>query len=130
MSAERFEIEFHVLNQWLALRQNGLTLQAYFEDYLIECAAIYGMGLVGNRLLEELRQIPIRVPYAVDRMADKKKVPGLKLYHAEVSELPAADVMIVTPMREYWAIVDAMRKITDIPIISLEDVVSYCAAHR
>ena len=127
VTGKRFETGFHIFNQWLGLRQRGKRLFPYFEDNLIGRAAIYGMGALGERLYEELKGGSVSVVYAVDRAAGKKNIPGLKIYGLEEENLPEADVMIVTPVQDYWAVVAMMETKTKAAIVSLADIVEYCA---
>lgn len=126
VTGKRFETGFHIFNQWLCLRQRGKRLFPYFEDNLIAHAAIYGMGALGERLYEELKGGSVSVEYAVDRAAGKKNIPGLKIYGLKEERLPEADVMIVTPVQDYWAVVAVMETKTKAAIVSLADIIDYC----
>lgn len=123
-STNRFEQNFHILNKWLCLRQRGQSLLSYFEDNLLLSAAIYGMGAMGERMFDELQSLPVEIAYGIDRMAGKK-IPGLKIYDLNIKEYPPTDVIIVTPVSDYWNIVEQLKDKTDAPIVSLEDVVDY-----
>lgn len=126
-TADRFEAGFHILNQWLAIKQKGKNLASFFEDNDIGNAAIYGMGALGERLLCDLRQLQIPVLYGIDKMAEEKRIQGLKLYGADTDFYPDVDAIIVTPVQDYWNIVEALKNKTKVPILSLEDVIEYCA---
>lgn len=126
-TADRFEAGFHILNQWLAIKQKGKNLASFFEDNNIGNAAIYGMGALGERLLCDLRQLQIPVLYGIDKMAEEKRIQGLKLYGADADFYPDVDAIIVTPVQDYWNIVEALKNKTKVPILSLEDVIEYCA---
>lgn len=124
-STNRFEQNFHILNKWLCLRQRGQSLLSYFEDNLLCSAAIYGMGTMGERMFDELRGLPVEIAYGIDRMAGQKRIPGLKIYDLNIKEYPQTDVIIVTPVSDYWNIVEQLKEKTKVPIVSLEDVVDY-----
>lgn len=123
---KRFEQFAYILNHWLLLRQRGKNLQLYFEDNQIQSIAIYGMGMLGERLYEELRDTPVRVAYAIDRMAKDKQYEGLHVFGLDETNYPVVDAVIVTPVQEYWEIAQNMGKKLDVPFLSLEDVVMYC----
>lgn len=125
-SEKRFEFGFPLLAQWLGLRQRGESLCSYFEDNGIDHVAIYGMGVLGERLYEELREGPVSVEYAIDRMAAFKDIPGLQLYLPDIERLPDVGAVIVTPVQEFWRIVELLETKTDAPILSLSDIVDYC----
>lgn len=78
VTSKRFEMGFYIFNQWLYLRQKGKQLYLFFEDNQIENIAIYGMGALGERLYDELKDSSISVRYAIDRIADSKIFQDLK----------------------------------------------------
>lgn len=109
-----------LLNQWMKLKQSGKTLQDYFEKMDYKKIVVYGIGHIGERVLDELKDTEIQVIAAVDRN-------GRKLF-AEVpillpdEEIPEADCMLVTSAFFYDEIVNNMQEKISYPIISLEDV--------
>lgn len=122
----RFEVGFQLLNKWLMLRQQGKTLEKYFADNMLKSIAIYGMGALGERLLQELATTDVKVEYAIDRMADSKRGLGIAVYHTDSNSFQDVDAIVVTPVQDYWNIVEGLAAKTDIPVLSLEDVVEYC----
>ena len=124
--SKRFEIGFYILNQWLDLRQHGKNLIPFFKDNLIKTIAIYGMGLLGERLYEELKDGEIIVKYGIDRIAESKSGQELKIYSSSEKTFPEIDAIVVTPVQDYWVIVEQLEIKTDAAIVSLEDVVNYC----
>lgn len=122
----RFEIFYHILDQWLSLRQKNRTLVPYFEDNFISEVAVYGMGALGERLIDELEDTPVSVSFAIDRMAEDKKVEGVKVFGVGETNYPHTELLIVTPVHDYWGIVELLQDRIDAPIVSLEDIVSYC----
>lgn len=125
---ERFVIGFQILSQWLHLKQDGKTLIPFFEDNLIENIAIYGMGVLGERFYQELQDSRISIHYAIDRFAALKNKPGFKIYSLDEVSWPDVDAIVVTPVQDYWSIVELLEKKTDAAILSLQDIVDYCAA--
>ncbi len=124
-SPYRFEVGFHLFNKWIKIKNEGRTLEAYFHDNEIATVAIYGVGALGERLFEDLRKIDIEVKYAIDRIADTKYIEGLKIVGIE-DELKDVDVIIVTPVQDYYAIEELLEHKTDVDIVSLEDIIDYC----
>lgn len=122
----KFEIGFHILEQWLYLRQSGKFLDSYFKDNMIESVAIYGMGVLGERLYKELLDSDISIVYGIDRAADSKRIMGLEIFNTGEHKLPNADAIVVTPVQDYWRIVELLEHKTDAAVVSLEDIVEYC----
>ena len=128
ITEKRFEIGFHISSQWLYLKQKGKGLHQYFKDNLINHIAIYGMGVLGERLYDELKDSEISIEYAIDRMAGHKNIPGLNIYGCDEDRFPEIDVIVVTPVHDFWTIVELLEDKTDAAIVSLGDIVGYCAA--
>lgn len=126
VSEKRFEIGFHLLNRWLYLRQNGKSLVSFFRDNLVESIAIYGMGALGERLFDEVKDSEISVDYGIDRIADLKGRTDMQIYGTGEDIFPKTEVIVVTPVQDYWAIVELLEAKTDAAIISLEDIIEYC----
>ena len=119
-SDKHFEM-FKLMNQWLVNKQQGKELVTYFKDNRYKTVAIYGMSYVGERLYDDLSNTDVKVVYAIDKCADKVYA-DLEIYTLE-DELPQADVIIVTAITYYNEIVEELLKVTDIPLISLEDII-------
>lgn len=133
-SIKRLDTNFRMANRWLHLRQNKKTLASFFEDNLIESVAIYGMGALGERLYEELRDSEIVVPYAIDRNAkfikqsSRNKIEELEILAPNHETFPDVETIVVTPVQDYWLIVEMLEIKTDATILSLEDIIEYCMA--
>ena len=118
---EKFQAYFDVTNEWLRLKSEGKNLSTFFEKNKWSHIAIYGMGELGNRLVEELRDSSITIEYAIDKHPDK--------VYSEVEvkeigeELPPVDVIVVTPFYVYDEVEETLMNIIDYPIVSIEDVV-------
>ena len=56
-----------MFNQWLIIKQEGKSVDAYFKENNYKKIAIYGMGYAGRRLLDDLKGTGIEVVYTVDR---------------------------------------------------------------
>lgn len=125
ISSVRFEVGFNIFSNWLKIKNEGRTLEKYFEDNEIGTVAIYGVGALGERLFEELKNTEIKVMYAIDRIADSKRIEGLKIVGAD-DELEDVDAIIVTPVQDFYLIEEKLEQKTDSDILSLEDIVNYC----
>lgn len=118
---DKFKGYYNMLNQWLILKQEGKSLIEYFVNNNYKSVAIYGMGEMGNRLYDELKNSDIEVKYAVD-----KNVAGtyseLEVIEKD-DDFDVVDVMIVTATFAFDEIEGELREKVDWPIVSLEDVV-------
>lgn len=118
---DKFKNYYNMLNQWLILKQEGKSLAQYFVKNGYKTIAIYGMGEMGNRLYDELKDSEIKVAYAIDKNVSEAFSP-IDLFDIE-DELDAVDAVIVTATFAFADIEESIQDKVECPIISLEDVV-------
>ena len=118
---EKFKNYFDVTNEWIRLKNEGKCLEEYFLKNGWNRIAVYGMGELGNRLTEELKDSAVTVVYAIDQKSDSI-FSTLTIKDLE-EELPPVDVIVVTPIFAYDEVEEALMDRVEYPIVSLEDVV-------
>ena len=118
---DKFKSYYNMLNQWLLLKQEGKSLEKYFLDNGYKTIAIYGMGEMGNRLYDELKNTEITVKYAIDKEADSV-YSDLEVFTLQ-DELTEVDAIIVTATFAFDEIEAELSKNISCPIVSLDDVV-------
>lgn len=118
---DKFKGYYNLLNEWLVLKQRGESLTKYFEENNVKSIAIYGMGELGNRLYEELKNSHVEVSYAIDKNADDSFSELQVIYPSD--EFSAVDAIIVTSIFDFDEIEEELADKTNIKIVSLEDVV-------
>lgn len=119
----KFQKYFDVTNEWVRLKNQGRNLEEFFVKNGWMHIAIYGMGELGHRLVEELKESKITIEYAIDEHIEK--VSSEIEVKAPAKELEPVDVIVVTPFFEYPVVEDKLMELVDYPIISLEDVVFF-----
>lgn len=118
---DKYRSYYEMLNQWMNMKQQGISLTKYFIDHNYKNIAIYGMGEMGNRLYEELVNTEINVLYAVDKEAMSRYA---ELTVLEIDdELPVVDAMIVTATFAFDEIEEILSQKIEFPIISLDSVI-------
>lgn len=111
---------YHVLVEWLRIKQEGKSLTAFFVQNGYKTVAIYGMKELGERLYDELKDSEIKVRYVIDKKADSVYVDVDAVTPEDTLE--AVDVIVVTAIH-YFDEIDAMlAEKVDYPIVSLEDI--------
>ncbi|MDD3141070.1 MAG: hypothetical protein PHX08_19160 [Lachnospiraceae bacterium] len=118
---DKFKNYYSMLNQWLLLKQDGKSLADYFADKGIKTIAIYGMGEMGNRLYDELKQTEIKVMYGIDKEASSVYSELEVIECEEISE--GVDAIVVTAVFAFEEISEELKHKVSFPIISLEEVV-------
>ena len=119
--ANKFKTYYNTLNRWLELKQKGVSLDKWFQKNGYKNAAVYGMGELGNRLYEELKDTEIRVEYAIDKNAYGVSL-DIPVYQKE-DELPDVDVIVISAVFAFSEISGELEKKCTCPIVSLEDIV-------
>ncbi len=118
---DKFKSYYNMLNQWLILKQEGKSLETYFTENNYKTIAIYGMGEMGNRLYDELKDSKVEVKYAVDKNA-VNTYSEIEVFDID-DELEPVDAVVVTAVFAFDEIMDALSDKIDSAIVSLEDVV-------
>lgn len=118
---DKFKGYYTLLNQWLALKQEGKSIDKYFKDKGINKVAIYGMGEIGARLYYELKESEIELCYAIDNNS-LSAYSELEIYNSE-DDLPDVDVIIVTAIFDFDDIVNNLQSKVNCSIISIEEIV-------
>ena len=117
---------FHILDKWLQIKNRGDSLITYFEDNSIDRIAIYGLGILGRRLYEELQQGAVEIVCGIDRNAANIHIENLEMRTLE-DEFPNVDAVVVTPVSFY----EIEKMISPkagwrMEVISIEDIIDYC----
>lgn len=111
---------FLMMNQWVAVKQEGKNLADYFEKNNYRSIAIYGMSYAGERLLEELKNSSIEVKYGIDKNASGI-YSDIELVTVD-DKLEEVDAVVVTPIFFFDEIEKELSDKINCPIISLEDI--------
>lgn len=119
--AVKYESLYKLLAQWLETKQNGLSLKTLLNQKGYSSVAIYGVYLLGERLLVELRDLGVDVLYGIDKKK-RDTQENLPVYLPS-DQLPQVDVVIVTSIREYEAIKQELQKRVTFPIVALDDLI-------
>lgn len=117
----KFKSYYNILNQWIILTHEGKNIEEFFIKNDLQKIAIYGMGEIGNRLFEELKESNVTVKYSIDKNAGST-YSELEVHSLE-DELDEVDAVIVTTAFVFDEVRDKLEGKLNCPIISIEDVV-------
>lgn len=123
---DKFKGYYTMLNQWLILKQEGKTLEKYFVNNQYKTVAIYGMGEMGNRLYDELKDsAEVEVKYGIDNNAagTYSEMEVKSVEECMESAIDDVDVVVVTATFAFDEIEEKLAGIVDGDIVSLDDVV-------
>lgn len=113
---------FLLMDQWVNIKQEGSGLEKYFIKNNYRRIAVYGMGDVGKRLVKELKNSEVEIVCGIDRNRDNI-YSDIKIVTMD-DQLPCVDVVIVTVLKEFYTIRDALAAKTDCPVVAIEDILN------
>ena len=119
---EKFILYFKLLNRWMYLKNCNVPIAecAWLKDKSI---AVYGLGELGKRLIEQFALEDRKVEYAIDRQA-KLLFADFDLYTLE-ENLPDVDVVVVTAVADFEEIKQELSTRVEGTIISLEKIINH-----
>lgn len=113
---------YNLMNKWLFLRNNNISILDYFELNDSKSYAIYGFGEMGKRVIEEFQIKGVTFSYVVDKQADCYFTDFIMKSLGD--KLPDADVMIVSQIYEYDSIFKELSIKFGGEIVSLEKIIN------
>jgi len=123
----RYVMYYKTLIQWLKNRNKGIMTDEFFKKHKISSIAIYGIGAMGQMLLEELEGTEIHVRYFIDKRASDifSKDIGTKVVVLDgIASEESVDAIVITPIYDFNAIEDMLYFMgVDATILSLEDII-------
>jgi len=116
--AKKYSRYFLLMDQWMTLREKGVSLTAYLKRLGYKKVAIYGYGVFGRHLHYDLEKDGIQVQYVIDRDRRVEK-QGISLFMPTDESYPKTDAIIITSVYEFDAVWNLMRNKVESPLISL-----------
>lgn len=120
----KFTNYFRIFDSWMMLKEDKISLQKYFYERNYKNIVIYGLGVMGGHLYEELKDSEINIVYAIDKKTEIH-YSNLLIRRVPDNNVPV-DVIVVTATFQYKEIKAELEKVIKCPIISLEEVVKEC----
>lgn len=111
-----------IVLKWLAIRQRGHSLNEYFEQNHIRTIAIYGMGVLGCRLYDELESGSVQIKYLLDRNPNGMD----KIFEFSKLEKKTLDVdaIVVTAVSSERQVIDTIALYGYGNVISLREILN------
>lgn len=124
---KRYKAYYDLLNRWLKNKNAGKIASDYLKRKGISSIAIYGMGEVGWRFFEDLKDTYISIKYCVDNNAKALSfsTTGVPLIQPDkIKHQDNVDAIIVTAIYDFNSIEDLLvdYQIESI-FLSVEDII-------
>lgn len=122
---DKFKGYYNMLLQWIDIKQEGKSLSEYFVRNNYKTIAIYGMGEMGRKLYDELKDSEIEIKYVIDKdsITAYSPVDVKELDDFDGEDKVEVDVVVVTATFAFDEIQKEVSEKINCPIISLEDVI-------
>lgn len=114
-----------VYDYWMYLKIRNRKIESYFKYHKYKKIAIYGINYLGNRLYDELSYSTIEVLFGIDKAAEgiDYDIPILSMDNIKLWErMQEIDVVVVTAVAFYQNILWEFQKISDKPVLSMENI--------
>ena len=108
-------------DKWDSLRQRGGSLYSVISDMGVKNIAIYGMGVWGYVLYEELQETDIKVDYVIDK--NKEYLDRVVNVLNIEDNLPCVDIIIVTILGEEDIIREKLQSKGSYRIVMLSELI-------
>lgn len=116
-----FSEYFYTLDKWMKLNRKQYLLKDYLLKRGYRNIAIYGIGVMGKQLIDDLQEGEVKIVYVIDQKC------GNCSYQFPVKtmddKLENVDTVIVTPSYEFGRIKERLERKVFCPIISLRNLV-------
>ncbi|KHD15795.1 hypothetical protein [Clostridium butyricum] len=121
---------YNNLNVWIKIKNSYFQIEDYIKENNINSIAIYGVGDLGTRLYEELKESSVEIKYFTDKKfidndgyAEYDNIPMVNIKNYE--EKDSVDAIIITPFFYYESIKKDLKSFgVNVPIISLDTILS------
>lgn len=122
-SVSKHKKYYELCNRWIKNNNENYSISEYFKCNGYCNIAVYGMGELGNRLIEALSSTEVCIKYGIDKdiwvaFADI----SIKALDEE-EKFEDIDCIVVTPIHAYEEIKKELGNKCECDIISLEDVI-------
>jgi hypothetical protein len=116
----KFETYLNMLDAWMELRENGISLEKYFSNHGYTRIALYGYGIFARHLIRELRQSSVTIECLIDQQRDKIRC-GVKtiLPGDEPEDL---DAIVVTAFH-YFEEIRKQYVDKEVNVVSMENII-------
>lgn len=111
---------FPMAVKWLEIRQKGHSLAEYFVENNIRSISIYGMGMLGCRLYDELEGSSVQVKYLSDRNPNGMDAV-FKFVRTDMEKLDV-DAVVVTVISVEQQLVDEIKGYGYDKVIGLSEI--------
>ena len=114
------KINMDILDSWLLLNENKISIYDWFKKNSIKEVAIYGYGILAKHLTQQLQHENIVLKYVIDQ--NKKVTSNIEVYCPEEA-LPSVEAIVVCVPYYYGDIKELLKGKLNTKIISIQTII-------
>lgn len=118
---QRYKNYWIIFNKWLTLIETKDSISQVLHRKNINCVAIYGMGMFGRHLVDDLKKGNIHIEYIIDQQHENI-VSEFPMYSLQ-DEIPPVELVIIAVGYDVISIKEKLVKKGFNNIISLEELI-------
>lgn len=124
--AWKMESQLKLQQKYIEACRLGMNVASCLRNQGYQNCAIYGFGVLGQWIAQDLEEQEFQVCYIIDKRAVELKERGYTSIFKDLEEeLPTVDVIIITPIFDMNSIISILKKRVTCPIKSIEEVIDY-----
>lgn len=116
----RYRGYWKTLNAWLVLKEQNKSIASYFKKNRYRSIAVYGLGMLGKHLIEELKGSGICIKYGIDK--EITNLLDFPVYSIQ-DQLSEVDVIVITVGYEFEKMKEACESKLKCDVVLLEKVI-------
>ena len=121
METDKYLQLYHCMNEWVKRKQEKKNIASLLKELGYKSIAIYGVGIVGERLMNELEDSDIDIAYLIDK--NPNKIFSTLEIVSPKDALKKVDAIIITPIYYFDEIEEMLSSKIDCPIVALDDLI-------
>jgi hypothetical protein len=115
----KYETYLNMLDLWMELRENGVSLEKYFTKRGYMRIAVYGYGIFARHLMRELNQTSVKIECLIDKQRDKISCGVKTILPGDEPE--GLDVIVVTSFHFFEEIRKQYAE-KEVQVVSMENI--------
>ena len=116
--------QFKNVSNWIRFKQNGGILSDDLIQKGFKNIGIYGVGEIGELLIEELKSGDVNIAFGIDKDAEKKRFDTDVRVISPSMIKENIDAIIITVVLEEKKIISMLKTKVTCPIFSLQELIS------
>ncbi|ETP70933.1 hypothetical protein UYO_3124 [Lachnospiraceae bacterium JC7] len=116
------DIYKNIYNNWLSLRQSGITMRDYLYSKNISRVAVFGYGELGCHVINELKDTDIKIICIIESSYKYQYSSIPILTPDKIGDMNDVDIIIVASIIRSKEIIDMYQKRTPYKMVPLENI--------